>query len=373
MKITRSDKNLDPLKKYIRIGEYNKTLAWVKSGKPIFCPNSNRESVLEIAAKTGFFSMVELIVKEWDHQKSLDNSLRHAVHGRHVEISELLILHGAAVNNPRLSLYAVAETYEPQMMELFLRSGVDIQGRDQMAEAILSEAQSMIGVIKRHLGKIPGLDIQLCKALKYFVKEKNMKWVSLCLWMGADPRMKVSEIQTWDKDDDDEEDRSSPIEDASMEQNLEILKMFKVNPKSDDVNNLLKTVYSMISLPLLDYFIGMAAGVNLKDNGGCHLLDHCFRCTYWSGDKFNRIFGWSQLRVIEALISHGARLIPDSNYEYRGIRECLCLISPNEGIRLLRLLKKTTADEVIIKIVNNPKVTGHIGLTKMKLLERIIG
>jgi hypothetical protein len=26
----------------------------------------------------------------------------------------------------------------------------------------------MIGVIKRHLGKIPGLDIQLCKALKCF-------------------------------------------------------------------------------------------------------------------------------------------------------------------------------------------------------------
>src|SRR5437870_2718840 len=89
---------------------------------------------------------------------------------------------------------------------------------------------------ERHLALGRQLQEQADQALRHFCFKEDLKWVSLLMWAGADPR---SSGPTLD-DDEDEEDHLSALIAAAYVKNVQILKRLKPNGNTDDVSELLK-------------------------------------------------------------------------------------------------------------------------------------
>ena len=78
----------------------------------------------------------------------------------------------------------------------------------------------------------------MAKALVEFVKAKNLKWVSLCLWMGGDPRLAVGLIGY-----DDDRYLTTALRRACFDGDLAIVKALKPNPRRDDLSALLNRIF----------------------------------------------------------------------------------------------------------------------------------
>ena len=82
----------------------------------------------------------------------------------------------------------------------------------------------------------PQLQEQADRALRHFCFEGDLKWVSLLMWAGADPR---SSGPMFDDDEDDPDGYITALDAATYSKDFQILKRLKPDAKRDDIDTLL--------------------------------------------------------------------------------------------------------------------------------------
>ncbi len=154
-------------------------------------------------------------------------------------------------------------------------------------------------------------------ALRQFAHEGNLKWVSLLMWAGADPRSRGPTIE----DADDPEWSTTALHEASEWGNVAVLKRLRPDP-SDDLAGMLERAAYRANSGALEHLLALGANPNDKPDGGSSALDACLRILGF--EELDRVehgdvaiyeespqkpsSGRSAIRV---LLRHGAVWTPD--------------------------------------------------------------
>lgn len=177
--------------------------------------------------------MVELIAKNETAQDPKNSALGEAVAMRRLDLCDLLHANGAEINS--VPFVDVLLTWEPNLIRFFLDRGADPVNGRPFAEAFRSKIRTALRAFldckRAHPELVEQLQQQLDCALRYFCGEGDLKWVSLLIWAGGDPR---SRGPCLGKDyTEDPEGYTSGLEEACRSENLDVLKKLKPDPKRD--------------------------------------------------------------------------------------------------------------------------------------------
>ncbi len=187
---------------------------WIASGKSLCVPSDLRTTPLKIALDTGFHSLVELLVRNEPNQELKNRELRHAVSQHRLDFVELLVSHGA---DPSSVLFIeVLRNWEPTIIRFFLDHCSDFIEGSPFAVAFGEKIRTAIGPWRECREKHPEVASQLQEqadqALRHFCSQEDLKWVSLLMWAGADPRSSGPEL---DEDDLDDSTHTTALEAAA--------------------------------------------------------------------------------------------------------------------------------------------------------------
>jgi hypothetical protein len=212
---------------------------WISSGNSLSVPAELKTTPLSVALDTGFYSLVELLVRNEPSRQLKNRSLRHAVSLKRLDLIELLVSHGAEISS--VPFVEVLLLWDPTIIRYFLDHGADFITGYPFAEAFAERIRTALRPWRECREKYPHLAPQLQeqadRALRYFCFKDDLKWVSLLMWAGADPR---SSGPAWGDDEDfDDEKYSSALTAAAYSKNVEILKRLKPDAKKNDLDNLL--------------------------------------------------------------------------------------------------------------------------------------
>ena len=177
-----------------RAGRLYELEEWISDGKPLDISSSTKRGrqkrLLEIAVNVGLHSLVELIAKHDPSQSSKDAALAHAVSNRRLDLAEVLLANGADPKS--VPLADVLVTWEPQITRFVLDHGADSVSGRPFAEAFGAKVRTALRAFveykRTHSELAPQLQEQLDCALRHFCYEGDLKWMSLLLWAGGDPR-----------------------------------------------------------------------------------------------------------------------------------------------------------------------------------------
>ena len=119
------------------------------------------------------------------------------------------------------------------------------------------------------------LQQQADMALRQACSDKNLKWVSLLLWVGADPRAKGLVVDDLNDPDiaNDPEARCSALQEACICGHVDIVKRLKPDPAHDDLGELLREASTFAKRDVIAYLLSLGADPNDKPNGGSSALD----------------------------------------------------------------------------------------------------
>lgn len=120
-------------------------------------------------------------------------------------------------------------------------------------------------------------------ALRQFVQDGNLKWVSLMMWAGADPRSSGPTVE----DPDDSEWSTTALHEACWSGNVGVLK--RLQPTlSDDLPGMLQRAAEHANGGTIEWLLSTGANPTDKPDGGSSALDSCLR-----------ILGWEELERVE--------------------------------------------------------------------------
>jgi len=196
------------------------------------------------------------------------------------------------------------------------------------------------------------LQDQIDRALRHFCYEGDLKWVSLLLWAGANPRS-VGAKHT--EPDDEPEERQTALELAAYHKDVAILKRLRPTTE-DDLTALLKCAAVVVSKDSLHYLLELGANPNDKDNGASSAVDSCLSHIHVDGFSLwhdhRNTSSWAirgSLDALRTLLQTGALWNPDDRQEMNSIRRMLLGCEPDAIIELLKVLTeyKACSDETL--------------------------
>lgn len=349
------------VQKWIAAGRSLDVSAATKRGRP--------KSLLEIAVETGFHSLVELIAKHEGSQASRDAALWQAVSTRRLDLVDLLLSTGADIKS--VPLADVLLGWEPQMIRFFLDHGADsITGRPfgvALAARVRTALRAFIECKESHPELASQLQEQLNCALRHFCSEGDLKWVSLLLWAGGDPR---SRGPCLGKDyTDDPECYTSGLEEACHSGNLEVLKKLKPDSHRDNLSDLLDRAAVSSREATVQYLLQLGANPNDKSTGGSKALETALwhlgfaRCDFDGSGRLRAKYDLSEaFGCIKILLAHGAVWAPDDSYHMSSLRRSLLGCEPNVTVELLQLFRKHNAcpAEQVHNLLGSPRMKEHL-------------
>jgi hypothetical protein len=126
-----------------------------------------------------------------------------------------------------------------ELFERFQAAGVDLTKYHQMAEALAYHTSNkpLYGFVKRHRQENPSMQKELDMALAYHVRENKEKGILLCLWAGADPHARVSDLE-YGPDEDPGDEHWTAVDQAVFQGNVNVLRRFKPDPARIDFDRL---------------------------------------------------------------------------------------------------------------------------------------
>jgi hypothetical protein len=358
---------------FCRAGKLYDIEKWIAAGKSLDISAATkrvrRRTLLEIAVETGFHSLVELIAKNEACQSAKDIALRDAVLSRRLDLVELLLDSGAEIKS--LPLADVLLTWEPKLIQFFLDHGADpIAGRP-FAEAFDAKVRTALGRFVEYKRAHPELATQLQEqldcVLRHFCGEGDLKWVSLLIWAGGDPRSRgpcLGEPYT-----EDTECYTSGLEEACRSETPDVLRKLKPDRNQDDLASLLQSAAISNRKAILEYLLDIDANPNDKANGGSSVLDtalwhlsfarrdpsdaRCLRSKYQFSDS---------LDCVRVLLEHGAVWNPNDQYQVNSLRMTLLESEPDVTIELLQIFRKHNAcpAERVHSLLGTPRMEEHL-------------
>jgi hypothetical protein len=205
---------------------------WVRAGRTLSVPRALKKTPLDVAMSVGFHSLVELLLRHAPDQAVRNDALRRAVQRRRPDVIELAIAHGAEI--AAAPLVDVLMTGDRQIVALFLEKGADPIVDFPFAHAFHDlRAKTTLGTYldtKRRRPELADkLQAQADMALREFCRDGNLKWVSLLMWAGADPRSHGPRLEYIG----DPEMHTTAFHEACTWGHTEIVKRLKPDPARD--------------------------------------------------------------------------------------------------------------------------------------------
>jgi hypothetical protein len=356
-----------------RAGKLYEIERWINDGKSLDISGTSKRgkqrSLLEIAVETRFHSLVELIAKHEPSQSAKDAALRDAVSSRKLDLVELLLDNGADIKS--VPLADVLLTWEPTLIWFFLDHSADpIEGRP-FAEAfgarVRTALRPFVEYKQAHPELAAALQEQLDCALRHFCGEGDLKWVSLLMWAGGDPRSRGPCLEK--EYTDDPECHTSGLEEACHSESLDVLKRLKPDPTRDNLTELLGWAAIWGRKETMEYLLEIGANPNDKASGGSSALDKALRqfnfarFDPYNPKKLKSKYDVSRsLDCVRTLLAHGAIWNPEESYDLNWLRRTLLECEPDVTIELLKLFREYNvcpAARVHI-LLGTPRMKDHL-------------
>jgi ankyrin repeat protein len=221
-----------------RAGRLYEVEAWIRAGRPLAVSPEVRTTPLRVALDTGFHSLIELLLRHEASQQVKNDLLHHALIMDRREVVELALAHGAEVTS--LPFLDVLLTGDRALVLSFIERGADPISDHPFARAFQQlRAKTILGSYMDCRRMRPdlaeALQRQADMALRQFAQDGNLKWVSLMMWAGADPRSSGPTVE----DPDDSEWFTTALHEACWSGNVGVLKRLQPTP-SDDLARMLQ-------------------------------------------------------------------------------------------------------------------------------------
>src|SRR3954468_7897581 len=246
------DEEAEQLLRLCREGRLFELQAWVATGKSLSVPAHYRQTPMRIALNTGFHSLIEFLLQHEQNQSAKDDVLRQACWSGQRSVMQLALNHGASICG--VSFQNVIETWDRGVAQLFLEHGADPVTNAPFARAFKSRVKAALGIFldcKRARPELAeALQLQADMALRQACQDEDLKWVSLLMWLGANPRAKGLVTDDLDTPDalDDPEYQQSALQIACRSKEPKILKRLKPDPSTDNLRELMAAA-SLITTP----------------------------------------------------------------------------------------------------------------------------
>jgi len=158
---------------------------WIAGGRSIVMPSDYRKSPLGIAVQTGFHSLIELLLQQESGQAAKDAVLIEACQERQVGVVELALQYGA---DPRAVAFLDALlAWDRRVVSVLLERGADVVTDYPFARAFQMRIRTALGCYldcrRQRPDLADALQQQVDMALRQACSDKNLKWVSLLLWV----------------------------------------------------------------------------------------------------------------------------------------------------------------------------------------------
>jgi hypothetical protein len=261
--------------------------------------------------------------------------------------------------------------WEPHLIRFFLDHGADpVEGRPfatAFGSRIRTALRPFIDYKREHPELTAQLQDQLDCALRHFCGEGDLKWVSLLMWAGGDPRSRGPCLEK--EYTEDPECYTSGLEEACGSENLEVLKKLKPDSNRDNLSTLLQRAAISNRKVILQYLLEIGANPNDKPNGGSSALEttlwhlSCARISPYGGQRvISKYDVWKELECMRELLAHGAIWNPDDAYNVNSLRRTLLECEPAVTIELLQLFRKynTCPAEQVHRLLGTPRVKEHL-------------
>jgi hypothetical protein len=139
---------------------------------------------------------------------------------------ELLTQYGADVN--AIDPEEVFWSRHPGIIRWFIANGMDLESSEWIAKAFRDKHREFLGIYMGLRDQVPSARKQAAMALRRHAEEGNLKWVSLLLWAGADPRLAVPRIDR--RDWEEEAEAETALHEAVRHGQVEIVKKIGIDP-----------------------------------------------------------------------------------------------------------------------------------------------
>jgi hypothetical protein len=348
---------------------------WIRSGRSLKAPEAIRVTPLGVALRTGFHSLIELLLRHEESQGAKNAALSYAVLERQLDVVELAVQCGA--DPASVPFVDVLLSWDKRISSFFIDRDADLVTGFPFAQAFRERIRTAIGCFLDCRRRRPDLAAQLQEqidmALRQFCEEGNVKWVSLLMWAGANPRSRGPTLKTLD----DPDLFTTALDEACTCGNVEVLKKLKPDPNLDDFGSLLRSASAFAySVDIVAYLVGLRANPNDKPNGGSSALDASIQFLGWEHSDRVLYGGHHQTpayrlprsrQAIRVLIEHGALWRPGDSLNET--RRSLYRIDPDVTIELVVLLLKHRAcDEVTLRaLFRTPRMQQHMKSSEQRL------
>lgn len=354
----------------VRAGRLFDVQRWIADGKRTVPPDPYWFSPLRTAIETGFHSMVEVLLKAGIDQDEKNTLLNRVVWNSDFDLIQLLVDQGADVHS--VDLESVFNTGNPPIIGFFLDRGLDAVAGDPFAHALRHPQRPFIGVYMRYREKIPELKHQIDLALRHHAREGSLKWVSLLLWAGADPYVRLPDIGA----DPDPECDSTALEEAFRLGRQEVIDRIGIDPKRADLSRLLIEACLEGKWTLIEQLLNLGAAPN--GAGKCEPMDQLIRAFAW---KISPLLGCrseadlrARFETVLSFADRGGRWAPDRSSINRLRRDLYKLDAPwIERIALEFLRHEVCSRDVIVSLVSTAKMKEILGARHPACLASLAG
>lgn len=366
------DENAEQLLRLCREGRLFELQTWVAAGKSLSVPAHYRRTPMQVALKTGFHSLIEFLLQHEENQASKDDVLKKACWSGQRSIMQLALNHGASSG---VSFQDVIETWDRGIAKVFLAHGADPVTNAPFARAFKSRVKAALGIFldcKRARPDLTdALQLQADMALRQSCQDEDLKWVSLLMWLGANPRAKGLATDDLDTSDalEDPQYQQSALQIACHSKEPKILKRLKPDPAIDDLRELMAAAASLITTTeTISYIVSLGADVNDKSDDGSTVLETCLRNfgrreSVWEASYPYRhsIVPASRLGksfdALRFLLGKGARWTPDDR-AIADTRRALYRVDSEAAAAVVEMLRTHDAcdDNILTALVRTEKM-----------------
>jgi hypothetical protein len=376
MKHAQSYDEIKTLVEYCKTGRLFDVQEWIATRKPVNLPlerekRARRKSPLRIAMEKGFHSLVQVLV---EGGAQIDDegysALHHAISERRLDLIELLIENGANIHS--VSMDAVFDSWQPEIIEYFINRGADVETDYPLANALILKVRTALRFYKRYKDRFPSFQEQINIALRHHCYEGNLKWVSLLSWAGADPLARGPK-ESGEKPDPEED--ANALQWAAFKGHIEIfrLKKIELDPNHSDSPKLLAESCYSENDSVLRLLLEKGFNPTALEDGGSSLISSLisqmswrFYRNVWShGEVVKNIdspHAREKMKMLHLLVRQGAKWKPENESDIGSIRRSLLKLTADYTVEFIWILSgyKAARPENIEQLIKTPSMKALI-------------